>query len=225
MIGGVEYLDMSPYEYGSFPLPMRVVGWLGRRYGVPGGGAAPLVGAELARLRAACRRLGSRALGWHDCEFCSAFAGNGEYRFYLPDGEIYAAPMMILHYVEEHGYRPPRDLLDGLRTGARLRWDWRAERLRAVLLDEAADPDWRVEAAIDLPNWSNRWAFEALHHAAHDDELADVAGRRDRPLVGGVHRVGLREGSAHRGLSRDGRIRLPRAIDHRGSAAVTSPPT
>jgi hypothetical protein len=99
-----------------------------------------------------------------------------EYRYYLPDGEIYAAPMMILHYVEEHGYRPPGELRDGLRAAGQPRWDWRAERLHAVLLDQSADPDFRCQAAVDLANWNDLRALDALRCAAHDEDLADVAG-------------------------------------------------
>ncbi|MGC5329189.1 HEAT repeat domain-containing protein [Micromonospora sp. DT62] len=172
----MEYLDLSPYDYLGFPLPMRAVGWLGRRHGVQGASATPMTGAQLERLRAASQRLGSITLGWHDCDFCGAFKGNGEYRYYLPDGKIYAAPMMILHYVEEHGYRPPRELCDGLQAAERPRWDWRAERLHAVLLDQSGDPDLRCQAAVDLANWNDPRALDALRRAAHDEELADVAG-------------------------------------------------
>ena len=173
--GGVEYLDLSPYDYLGCPLPMLAVGWLGHRYGVQGA-ATPMTGAELERLKTASRRLGSRTLGWHDCDFCSDFRGNGEYRYYLPSGEIYAAPMMIVHYVEAHGYRPPRELLDGLQTAGQLRWDWRAEHLHSVLLDQSADFDFRCEAAVDLANWKDPRALEALRRAAHDADLVDVAG-------------------------------------------------
>jgi hypothetical protein len=173
---GVEYLDLSPYDYLGFPLPMRAAGWLGRRYGVQGADAAPMTGTEVERLRAASRRLGNVTLGWHDCDFCGTFEGNGEHRYYLPDGEIYAAPMMILHYVEEHGYRPPRELREGLQAAAQPQWDWRAERLHAVLLDQSEDPDFRCQAAVDLANWNDPRALDALLRAAHDEDLADVAG-------------------------------------------------
>jgi hypothetical protein len=102
--------------------------------------------------------------------------GNSEYRYFLPAGMIYAAPMLIVHYVEEHGYRPPRELLNGLRAAGNLRWDWRAERLRAVLLDPSGDFDFRCEAAVDLANWNDPRALEALRRAAHDEDLVDSAG-------------------------------------------------
>ncbi|MDT0532138.1 hypothetical protein RM555_24375 [Micromonospora sp. DSM 115977] len=172
----MEYLDLSPYDYLGFPLPMRTVGWLGRRYGVQCASMAPMAGAELEQLKAISRRLASRTLGWHDCDFCGAFEGNGEYHYYLPDGEIYAAPMMILHYVEEHGYRPPRELRDGLQAAGQLRWDRRAERLHSVLLDQSEELEFRCHAAVDLANWNDPRALDALRRAAHDEDLVDVAG-------------------------------------------------
>jgi hypothetical protein len=93
-------------------LPMTAVGWLGGAYGVQGGAAAPLTAAELRLLQAASIRVGSLALGWHECEFCSAVEGNGEYRYYLPNGVIHAAPTMIVHYAERHGYRPPAEFVE-----------------------------------------------------------------------------------------------------------------
>jgi hypothetical protein len=33
--------------------------------------------------------------------------GSAEIRVHAPSGAIYAAPDMIIHYVEKHGYRPP----------------------------------------------------------------------------------------------------------------------
>lgn len=172
----MEYIDLSPYTYSSAPLPMRTVGWLGLRHGMQGTEQAPMTGVELRQLRAATQRLGSVTLGWHTCEFCSTFDGNGEYRFYLPDGSVYVAPMMLMHYIEHHGYRPPRQLRVGLAQATQPVWDWRADRLHAVLLDPDADLDWRCEAAVDLALWNDRRAFDALMYAARDDLLADGGG-------------------------------------------------
>jgi hypothetical protein len=118
----------------------------------------------------------SVTLGWHDCDFCGAFQGNGEYRYYLPDGQTYSAPMMIVHYVETHGYRLPQPVREGLPAVASPGWDWRAEHLHAILLDPTADLELRCQAAVDLANWDNPRAVDALRHAAHDVDLADVAG-------------------------------------------------
>ncbi|WP_020525915.1 DUF7919 family protein [Catelliglobosispora koreensis] len=106
----MESLDLSPYGYYRFPIPMRNVGWLGPEHGLQTEAPQPLREGELALLRQASERVASLMLGTHDCDFCPralAAKGNGEYRYYAPEGDVYSAPVMILHYAEEHGYRPP----------------------------------------------------------------------------------------------------------------------
>ncbi|MFI6039415.1 hypothetical protein ACIBBD_35900 [Streptomyces sp. NPDC051315] len=185
----MEYLDLSPYEYAPFPLPLRCIGWLGREHGVQGDGEPPVTTAELARLRATSQRLGSVMLGVHECEFCpeeSAFEGNGEFRYYLGNGESYSAPMMVLHYIEAHGYRPPLVFREGLAETVDLPWDGRAQRLSEILLDVSQDLDLRYEAVIDLANWPDARSLDALERAAADEELADIASEeihRSRELV------------------------------------------
>jgi hypothetical protein len=107
--GSVEYLDLSPYDYRRFPLPTLAVGWLGHRYGIQSTGATPMTGAELEYFRAASQRLRSVTLGWHDCDSCPAFKGNGEYRYYVP-----GAPLLpgVLHLPGE----PPTDRARGGRS-------------------------------------------------------------------------------------------------------------
>ncbi|AGZ39033.1 hypothetical protein [Actinoplanes friuliensis] len=175
----MEYLDLSPYEYRSFPLPLRNVGWLGTEWGVQGVDLPPLAAADLQLLRSASRLLGSVTLGTHRCEFCpedAAVTGNGEYRYYLLNGDVYCAPEMVLHYLGDHGYRPPDVFLQGLRETGELEWDDRAERLRKVLLDPEADLGFRCAAVVDLPNWRDARALDAVQFAAHDEELAVIMG-------------------------------------------------
>jgi hypothetical protein len=180
----VEYLDLTAYVYSDCALPMRAVGWLGREHGLQGDAASPLAACELRLLQAASLRAGSLALGWHECEFCSIVEGNGEFRYYLPGGIVHAAPTMIVHYAEQHGYRPPAELLSGLSEAVRPQWDWRAERLCSILLDASADFDWRADAAVDLARWDDPRAYEALWSALQDEELVDCAGHEiGRSLV------------------------------------------
>ena len=94
-----------------------------------------------------------------------------------PDGRIFAAPVLLLHYAEQHGYRPPAQLLDALAEPAPLHWDGRAEHLCQVLLDEAADIGVRAEAAVGLACWDDRRAYDALWNSMRgDEELLDCAG-------------------------------------------------
>ncbi|MFJ6650779.1 hypothetical protein ACIQPS_34705 [Streptomyces sp. NPDC091290] len=175
----MEYLDLSLYEYRKFPLPMRSVGWLGRQFGVQGG-VQNVATADMQLLAETSQRLGSVTLGTHECEFCltgSPFEGNGEYRYYDRNGDVFAAPMMILHYVGQHGYRPTVEFLESLKRVDRLDWDWRAERLLSILVDESEDFDFRCEAIIDLVNWrEDSRVLEALIYSIQDEELVDAAG-------------------------------------------------
>lgn len=185
----MEYRDLSPYEYAPFPLPLRCIGWLGREHGVQGEQEPPMTTAEFTRLKAASQRLGSVMLGVHECEFCpegSAFEGTGEYRYYLGNGETYSAPMMVLHYIEAHGYRPPLVFREGLAETGDLPWDSRAQRLSEILLDVSQNFDFRYEATIDLANWPDARALDALERATADEELAEIAGEeihRSRELI------------------------------------------
>ncbi|MEV0136432.1 hypothetical protein AB0H83_49420 [Dactylosporangium sp. NPDC050688] len=180
----MEYLDLTPYKYFSFPLPMLTVGWLGAGHGAQDSGAPPMTAADLRTLRAASRRRGMITLGWHSCDFCprvedwleGSRSGNGEYHYYGRDGNTYAAPVMIMHYVEVHAYRLPLQVRQALTTPGELPWDGRAERLAEVLLAPSADMEWRAEAAIDLAHWHDPRALAALRQAAYDEELISIAG-------------------------------------------------
>ncbi len=126
--------DGAPFTltYGDEPEPDLVaVGWLD--------GAEPYetgsVPAEfIERLREICRdHAMNRTRGWHRCNLCPPTAGqelprpmsvssaNGEFivggaeiRVQGGSGTRYAAPDMIIHYIETHGYKPPEDFIEGV---------------------------------------------------------------------------------------------------------------
>lgn len=53
--------------------------------------------------------------GWHDCEFCGACQGFSN--LIVPTAEtVFVAPEMIVHYITDHGYRPPDDFLAALQN-------------------------------------------------------------------------------------------------------------
>ncbi|WP_426501981.1 hypothetical protein ACPPVO_30510 [Dactylosporangium sp. McL0621] len=174
----MRFADLSPYAYYAFPLPMRNIGWLGRPDDDPSAfGRAPLSAAELARLHGASRFPASVMLGKHQCEWCpgpNPPEGTGEFHYYATDGAVYSAPVLMLHYAEAHGYRPP--CMGVLPEPGALPWDGRAERLAAVLVDDALDVDLRGLAIADLRNWRDPRVVDALLRAAADPELADCAG-------------------------------------------------
>lgn len=53
--------------------------------------------------------------GFHVCQFCRSadteIRGNGELRVPGEPGVMYAAPIMVNHYVAEHGYAPPQEFI------------------------------------------------------------------------------------------------------------------
>lgn len=76
--------------------------------------------------------------GYHYCQFCWAEAGppvyaehnphltvshddvahgNGELWFTAPDGTHYAAPTLVVHYIDEHSYLPPPAFISAVREG------------------------------------------------------------------------------------------------------------
>ena len=58
-----------------------------------------------------------------------------------------------------------------------LSWDWRAERLREVLLDVSASIEARGEAVIDLANFRDPRAFQALMDVTRDELIPDCSGQ------------------------------------------------
>ncbi|MDH6225500.1 hypothetical protein [Streptomyces sp. MJP52] len=119
------YADLTPYTFlppdgpgAGAPrpwhgLPLLNVGWLSaaRRYrrGTPPPGLA-----ETLRRMTRTHRAG-QTRGFHLCPWCSMRLlragpecprGSAEIRA-VGDGVAYAAPELIAHYVESHGYLPP----------------------------------------------------------------------------------------------------------------------
>jgi hypothetical protein len=87
------------------------------------------------RLFEACRTWTVNATrGFHPCPLCpsagpdtvvrarrhglAALLGHAEVRATGPDGERWAAPTLIYHYVTEHGYRPPAGFVAALTAGS-----------------------------------------------------------------------------------------------------------
>lgn len=125
--------ELSPYVYdGRDPAPnMLNVGWLSNGHDFRSEPVAPRFVATLAEMAKSPTNL---YRGSHLCEFCpappvfvrhgrefidppSGTAGNGEIRVQDPDGIIYVAPVLIVHYVTEHQYSPPQAFIEAvLRT-------------------------------------------------------------------------------------------------------------
>ena len=123
MWGDVTFFeDGTPYSYVGGPEGRGVlnIGWLDGTREYPRGGVPT---DFVVRLREVCACGTRRTRGWHRCNLCPkgapypvaiARADGGQYL--VGDAEIrvaghgqvvYAAPTMVIHYVQDHGYRPP----------------------------------------------------------------------------------------------------------------------
>lgn len=127
------FADGSPYSFleTNEPSPLVNVGWLSVEHPYPTGAVPEELVAKLARL---CRNGVLRTRGFHRCEFCPRpddlswapptsshddegefIVGGAEIRVAGAAGITYAAPDMIIHYITDHGYRPPDQFLAALR--------------------------------------------------------------------------------------------------------------
>jgi len=123
--------DGSSYAYGPESGEDRSrlvnVGWLSADHAYVRGEVPNDLTTKLARL---CRHGINRMRGFHVCEFCPegpadrrghmTFArdevgeflvGSAEIRVPESGQRVFAALDMIIHYVTEHGYKPPDDFL------------------------------------------------------------------------------------------------------------------
>lgn len=138
--------DLSEYRYDVRLDGVLHVGWLDDDHPFPTGTIEPHLVRKLARL--VIESSANQMRGFHVCRFCEqvedargfpadqfvevdgkrALLGSAEIWVPDPDGvRIYAAPTLIVHYVERHAYLPPRAFLDALEAHDPARWDGRAE--------------------------------------------------------------------------------------------------
>lgn len=106
--------DMTPYTYaGHEPLAdVLAIGWLDSSMPYSRGETSDEFRSALAAL---CDSPMRRFRGWHSCQFCAGRAngGNGEFRV-RKEGTWYVAPILIRHYISEHGYKPPQAFIDAV---------------------------------------------------------------------------------------------------------------
>jgi hypothetical protein len=122
------YEDLSKYEYSDSENSMVNVGWLGVGHSFTTGDFPPELRDPLLYLSDEVKKL---MRGFHDCEFCevrspifintalnsrgAVMLGSGEVHV-VSEGIIYAAPSLLIHYIDEHSYLPPASFLEGLRN-------------------------------------------------------------------------------------------------------------
>ena len=135
--------DFSPYAYENRPFPGVVhIGWLDGVHPFPTGSMKP---GLLETIRKLASQPVELYRGYHVCEVCvepsdvekkfmphnkmiidpdcswakwvKARQGNGEIR--VPGkGVTFAAPILIVHYIEEHHYLPPQEFLEAVEKQA-----------------------------------------------------------------------------------------------------------
>jgi hypothetical protein len=144
------YSDLKPYRY-CLPVALDdvvTIGWLSPLETFPTADADQKLVQSLAELSVSHRV--NKTRGYHLCEFCKSpqpielklhtrglLLGSAE--MWIPSQDesvIYAAPDLIVHYVNVHKYRPPQEFLDAV-TNARARPTWNPEAECEKRLDAA----------------------------------------------------------------------------------------
>lgn len=59
------------------------------------------------------REIDQGCLGEHECEICHNHTDRGEILI-IDDDKMYVTPKMILHYINDHSYRPPKEFMDAV---------------------------------------------------------------------------------------------------------------
>jgi nucleoside phosphorylase len=117
--------DLQPYTYDPAhrkqpDKKLLAVGWLDPSFGFTRGDVGPEIIKKLTALK---RRPVNLTRGFHMCPYCTyegprnaftypARGGNGEIRVKGENGIVYAAPVLICHYITEHKYRPPKEFVN-----------------------------------------------------------------------------------------------------------------
>ena len=114
------YPDLSPYAYSSKIAGALNIGWLDPAHPFPQGPTPDGFAAALAAFCAAEHRV-NRTQRVHRCALCTPPAaiddlGSAEIRV-VGEGQVFAAPDLIGHYVAAHAYRPPEAFVRAVLTG------------------------------------------------------------------------------------------------------------
>lgn len=110
------YQDLTPYEYFVGRKTSAInIGWLDSSRVFTRG---PVPDGFVARLRALEQHRVRQTRGFHVCPFCDPgdckAVSSAEIEVAGGEGKVYAAPMLIGHYVEVHGYRPPDEFVEAV---------------------------------------------------------------------------------------------------------------
>jgi hypothetical protein len=137
-----HFADLAAFTYlGPCAGDARAVGWLEAEHEfVRGDVPSDAMGRLELLFQHAWQPV--YAKGWHDCSLCGFTVKNppimreiggrkellGVKNLLVPAGDvIYAAPSLIIHYIEDHGYKPPDEFLEALATIDPTQDEYRAE--------------------------------------------------------------------------------------------------
>jgi hypothetical protein len=109
--------DLSTNGYFVHGANVRAIGWLEVGYPFTRG---PVPGDILATLKAQVVKAYQVAyhMGFHECSLCpEGRQRTGLDNLMVPTrGLLYVAPELVVHYIEDHGYRPPDEFLVAVQT-------------------------------------------------------------------------------------------------------------
>lgn len=120
------YEDLSDYTYQPTERLLLNVGWLGANVSFATGPTDP---SFVRRLLVLADNQQNIMRGVHYCEFCDEESpirlsapvergwvslGMGEIHVPGQDGTVFAAPSLIIHYITDHDYQPPREFQDAV---------------------------------------------------------------------------------------------------------------
>jgi hypothetical protein len=126
-----SFEDLSPYTYiDSAIRPGTLnIGWLDFRKPFPKGA---VTSAVLDRLWLHCKNRVVQTRGLQSCYFCDfsqwrnyefeycgekLLLGSAEIRVFDNEGNIFASPDLVFHYIRDHSYLPPNSFLKALLEG------------------------------------------------------------------------------------------------------------
>lgn len=120
--------DLTEYTYSASGAHLLNVGWLAIGEPFPVGAVDQIVRDQLVRLAANPANV---MRGLHYCDFCdvespirveatddpsqAAYLGTGEVHVAFRE-VVFAAPTLVVHYIDAHGYLPPADFCNAVRA-------------------------------------------------------------------------------------------------------------
>lgn len=126
----MHFEDGTDYVYSKIGASEGVVniGWLSKDHSYEEGAVSNLFIDKLLEIT---RVSIGQSRGYHICDLCKAQysgplkfevgsetlrLGSAEIRVFGKNGEVFAAPNLLIHYVRDHGYLPPREFVEAVES-------------------------------------------------------------------------------------------------------------